>query len=101
MLRRGSTPLRAFTDNERTESLAAALEHALQFFDGVPEQILCDNSKTIVIEGNAYGEGKHRYNPFDAIKQIWDGYETLTLPIPEAANFYHRVDERRWSLHSL
>ena len=78
VLRRGDMPLRAFTaelgysrytfveftDNERTESLAAGLEHALQFFDGVPEQILCDNPKTIVIERNAYGEGKHRYNPF-------------------------------------
>lgn len=78
VLRRGSAPLRAFTaelgysrytfveftDNERTESLAAGLEHALRFFDGVPEQILCDNPKTIVIERNAYGEGKHRFNPF-------------------------------------
>ncbi len=78
VLRRGNTPLRAFTaelgysrytfveftDNERTESLAAGLEHALRFFDGVPEQILCDNPKTIVIERNAYGEGRHRYNPF-------------------------------------
>lgn len=76
--RRGSSPLRAFTaelgysryasveftDNERTETLAACLERALQFFGGVTEQILCDNPKTIVIERNAYGEGKHRYNKY-------------------------------------
>lgn len=78
VFRRGSIPLRAFTaelgysryacveftDNERTETLAACLERALHFFDGVPEQILCDNPKTVVIERNAYGEGKHRYNPY-------------------------------------
>ena len=84
VFRRGELPLRAFTaelgysryscveftDNERTETLAACLERALQFFDGVPEQILCDNPKTIVLERNAFGEGKHRYNPYllDVIK---------------------------------
>lgn len=78
VFRRGRLPLRAFTaelgysryacveftDNERTETLAACLERALAFFDGVPEQILCDNPKTVVIERNAYGEGNHRYNPY-------------------------------------
>jgi transposase len=78
VFRRGRVPLRAFTaelgysryacveftDNERTETLAACLERALEFFDGVPEQILCDNPKTVVIERNAYGEGRHRYNPY-------------------------------------
>lgn len=78
VFRRGNVPLRAFTaelgysryasveftDNERTETLAACLERALHFFDGVPEQILCDNPKTVVIERNAYGEGKHRFNPY-------------------------------------
>jgi transposase len=76
VFRRGVSPLRAFTaelgysryacveftDNERTETLATCLERALAFFDGVPEQILCDNPKTIVIERDAYAEGKHRYN---------------------------------------
>ncbi len=74
--RRGLLPLRAFTaelgysryayveftDNERTETLVACLEGALAFFGGVPQQILCDNPKTIVLERNAYAEGKHRYN---------------------------------------
>lgn len=75
--RRGPSPLRAFTaelaysryayveftDNERTETLVACLERALEFFNGVPLQILCDNPKTIVIERNAYAESRHRYNP--------------------------------------
>lgn len=78
VFRRGALPLRAFTaelgysrytcveftDNERTETLAACLEHALAFFGGVPEQVLCDNPKTVVIERNAYGDGRHRYNPY-------------------------------------
>jgi transposase len=76
VFRRGPSPLRAFTaelgysryayveftDNERTETLAACLERALQFFGGVPAHILCDNPKTIVIERSAYDEGLHRYN---------------------------------------
>lgn len=76
VFRRGLAPLRAFTaelgysryacveftDNERAETLAACLERALTFFDGVPEQILCDNPKTIVLERDAYAEGRHRYN---------------------------------------
>ncbi len=76
--RRGPSPLRAFTaelgysrysyveftDNERTETLVAWLKRALAYFGGVPAQILCDNPKTIVIERNAYAEGKHRYNEY-------------------------------------
>ena len=76
--RRGLQPLRAFTaelsysryayveftDNERTETLVACLERALTFFGGSPEHILCDNPKTIVIERNAYAEGRHRYNKY-------------------------------------
>ncbi len=76
VVRRGASPLRVFTaelgysryayaeftDNERTETLIACLERALHWFGGVPRHILCDNPKTIVIERNAYGEGKHRFN---------------------------------------
>jgi transposase len=74
--RRGPSPLRSFTaklgfsryayveytDNERSDTLVACLERALQFFGGVPMHILCDNPKTIVIERNAYGNGLHKYN---------------------------------------
>jgi transposase len=76
--RRGVLPLRAFTaelgysryafveftDNERTETLVACLERALEFFGGVTEHVLCDNPKTIVIERNAYADGLHRYNRY-------------------------------------
>jgi transposase len=77
VLRRGELPLRAFTaelgysrypfveftDNERTETLLGCLERALLYFGGVPEQILCDNPKTIVLKRDAYGDGRHRLNP--------------------------------------
>lgn len=76
VVRRGSLPLRVFTaelgysrypyaeftDNERAETLVACIERAFHWFGGVPLHILCDNPKTIVIERNAYGEGKHRFN---------------------------------------
>jgi transposase len=76
VLRRGALPLRAFTaelgysryayveftDNERSSTLIACLENALHYFGGVPSHVLCDNPKTIVIERNAYGEGRHRFH---------------------------------------
>lgn len=76
VLRRGISPLRAFTaelgysrypfveftDNERTETLIACLERAFHWFGGVPLHVLCDNPKTIVIERDAYADGKHKYN---------------------------------------
>lgn len=76
VLRRGPSPLRAFTaelgysrypfveftDNERAETLIACLERAFHWFGGVPLHVLCDNPKTIVIERDAYEEGKHKFN---------------------------------------
>jgi transposase len=76
VLRRGAMPLRAFTaelgysryayveftDNERSATLTACLENALQYFGGVPGHVLCDNPKAIVVKRNAYGDGLHRYH---------------------------------------
>lgn len=76
VLRRGPSPLRAFTaelgysrypfveftDNERAETLIACLERAFHWFGGVPLHVLCDNPKTIVIERDAYADGEHKYN---------------------------------------
>jgi len=41
------------------EGLLAAFEH----FGGVPEQVLLDNAKTVVLERDVYGEGLHRWHP--------------------------------------
>ena len=108
VFRRGASPLRAFTaelgysrypyveftDNERAETLIACLERALHWFGGAPQHVLCDNPKTIVIERNAYGDGRHRFNdklydlakhygfshsPLRAVSCADEG-ETRTLP---------------------
>jgi transposase len=55
-------PFVEFTDNERADTLITCLEHALLYFGGVPQQLLCDNPKTIVIKRDAYGDGLHRFN---------------------------------------
>jgi transposase len=75
VFRRSPRPLRAFTaelgysryayveftGDERGVTLVTYLERALCYFGGVPAHVLCDNPKTIVVERNAYGEGRHRY----------------------------------------
>ena len=40
----------------------AGIEGALHYFGGVPKEILFDNAKCIMIERDAYGEGRHRWN---------------------------------------
>jgi transposase len=81
VFRLGHNPLRAFTaslgysrmsfvqftDNERSETWAECLQEAFMTFGGVPKTVLCDNSKSIVIERNAYGQARHRIHPL-----IWD-----------------------------
>jgi transposase len=75
-IRRGRDPLLAFvatlgysraswvcfTGNERADALCACLEQAFVYFGGVPEHVLFDNAGTIVIERDAYGEGRHRWH---------------------------------------
>lgn len=52
-----------FADNERVETLVGCLENAFIYFGGAALTVLCDNPKTIVLGRDAYGEGKHRFNP--------------------------------------
>jgi len=49
-----------FTDNMHYETLEACHQCAFEYFQGVPQQIWYDNMKTVVIERDAYGEGRHR-----------------------------------------
>lgn len=51
-----------FSDNMRYETLEACHRKAFDYFQGVTEQIWYDNMKTVVIQRDAYGEGKHRFN---------------------------------------
>jgi transposase len=73
-MRGGKNPLHAFvavlgysralfvaiTDNMSYETLENCHRQAFEYFQGIPQQIWYDNMKTVVIERDAYGEGKHR-----------------------------------------
>lgn len=51
-----------FTSGEDATTLCSGLREAFDYFGGVPEHVLFDNMKAVVIERDAYGEGKHRWN---------------------------------------
>jgi len=75
-MRGGKQPLHAFiavlgysralfvriTDNMRYETLEECHTLAFEYFQGIPQQVWYDNMKTVVIERDAYGEGKHRFH---------------------------------------
>lgn len=48
------------------ETLEECHKAAFEWFDGVPREILYDNMKTVVLQRDAYGPGKHRFHP-----QLW------------------------------
>lgn len=50
------------TAGEDAGTLCAGLLEAFDYFGGVPEHVLFDNTKAVVIERDAYGEGLHRWN---------------------------------------
>lgn len=52
-----------FCDNEKVETLIACHENAMRFFGGVPQEVLYDNMRTVVLERNTYGRGVHRFHP--------------------------------------
>jgi transposase len=43
-------------------ALCTGLREAFDYFGGVPEHELFDNTKAVVIERDAYGAGRHRWN---------------------------------------
>lgn len=51
-----------FSQYEKQADWIAGVEGALHYFGGVSEEILFDNAKCIMIERDAYGDGKHRWN---------------------------------------
>lgn len=74
IIRRGKRPLKAFVatlsylraafvkffDNERAHSWQQGLKEAFDYFGGVPQQVLCDNAKALIIKRDAYAEGEHK-----------------------------------------
>src|SRR5690606_29841202 len=75
-IRRGRDPLVAFvatlgysrsswvyfTTNERADTLCQCLREAFIYFGGVPQHVLFDNASTMVVQRDAYGEGRHRWH---------------------------------------
>lgn len=51
-----------FSTHERQEDWLLGIEEALHYFGGVPKEVLFDNAKCIMIERDAYAEGRHRWN---------------------------------------
>lgn len=49
-----------FVTDEKLMTLLKCHENAFDYFGGVPKEILYDNMKTVIIERDCYGEGKHR-----------------------------------------
>lgn len=52
-----------FVSDEKLETLLLCHRHAFEFFAGVPREVLYDNIKTVVLERDGYGEGRHRFHP--------------------------------------
>lgn len=51
-----------FVVDEKIETVLSCLRRSFEAFGGVPEHVLFDNMKTVVIERDAYGEGRHRFH---------------------------------------
>jgi transposase len=52
-----------FIEDEWLETLLSCHEHAFTYFGGVPREVLYDNMHAVVSARDAYGPGRHRYNP--------------------------------------
>jgi len=52
-----------YVNNERVETLISCHMNAFSYFGGIPQEGLYDNMKTVIIKRNAYGYGKHKFNP--------------------------------------
>ncbi len=54
-----------FTDNMRYDTLEHCHRLTFDYFQGIPQEVWYDNMKTVVIERDAYGEGRHKlHQPF-------------------------------------
>jgi transposase len=77
VIRRGASALSAFVavlghsrrayvevvGDERLATFLACQRRAFEYFGGVPRKVLYDNMKTVVIERDGYGPGRHRFHP--------------------------------------
>jgi len=52
-----------YVTDEKVETLIECHLNAFKYFGGVPKEGLYDNMKTVILERNVYGYGKHKFNP--------------------------------------
>lgn len=51
-----------FYTHERADAWQDGIVAAFEYFGGVPKEVLCDNTKTIIIKRDAYSEGEHQWH---------------------------------------
>lgn len=51
-----------FVSNEKLPTLIECHKRAFDYFGGVPEEVLYDNMKTVILDRDTYGPGIHRFN---------------------------------------
>ena len=51
-----------FVTNEKLVTLIECHKRAFDYFGGVPEEVLYDNMKTVILDRDTYGPGIHRFN---------------------------------------
>lgn len=52
-----------FTEQEDFPVWRDCLQSAFEYFGGVPQEVLFDNAKPVIIEREVYGPGQHRWHP--------------------------------------
>lgn len=52
-----------YVDNEKLETLIGCHMNAYEYFGGTPKEALYDNMRTVITKRNAFGMGKHKFNP--------------------------------------
>ena len=50
-----------FVSNEQIQTLIECHERAFDYFGGVPDHVLYDNMKTVILARDTYGPGRHRF----------------------------------------
>ena len=64
-----------FTTSCNDDDLIDCLDRAFAYFNGVPETILYDNMKDVVIKRDAYGAGEHKFNATQLDFAKFHGFE--------------------------
>ncbi|MEQ5664742.1 IS21 family transposase [Providencia alcalifaciens] len=60
-IRRSKQTLKAFVATlSYSRAWQQGLKKAFDYFGGAPQQVLCDNAKTLIVKRDAYAEGKHK-----------------------------------------